>query len=158
MGVRLVQHYAEVEQQLRVKCAAGLNAAAQYFVDEARENANVRTGFMMTHIGQTVPATPATLFAEVRSLAPYSRAQNDGRHGNLFWTRAWMSTRIRFKDFFIAEAGSAGRGVVGAAMQEFDHNVTGQGLRVTKARAYGGGYAMRNHSTGRFAGSYGGKH
>lgn len=156
MGVRLVNRREEVVAALRQRLAAGLNEAAQYFVDEAQANANVDTGFMISHIGQTVPATSATLFAEVRSLAPYSGPQDTGRYGNLFWTRAWLATKAKFPDFFYAKGGSAGRGVIGAAQQEFEHGVTGQGLTVTRHRAFGsGGLLMRNKKTGRFAGVYG---
>lgn len=165
MGVKLVDRHDEIVRMLRQACADGANAAGQYFTDEAQSNARVNTGFMMTHIGITKPATVQDLTCVVRSLAPYSQAQNDGRHGNLFWTRAWLATRSRYKDFF----GGRGIGVltsmsnrdvqpaVRAAQQDFKHSFTDQGLKVTKVRTFGGGFAVRG-SGGRFAGSYGGRH
>lgn len=166
MGVKLVDRRVQIVAALKQRLAEGLNEAAQYMVDEARANANVLTGFMMTHIGQTLTAVANRLEARVQSLAPYSAAQDTGRHGNLFFTRAWLATHAKFPQLWAARfSGKIVDGVAGAhlaniqraALQDFAHNVTDQGLRVTKSHAYGGGYLMRG-SGGRFAGAYGSRH
>ena len=119
IGVRLVDNTAKIKAALREQIANGLNAAGNSWVTDAKANANIDTGFMKEHIGLTRAATPANLSAEVRSLAPYSGPQDTGMRGNMFWTRAYLSTRERFTQFIYGKEGSAGAGVIGAALQEF---------------------------------------
>lgn len=118
MGVKLVDNTAKVQREVRGALAIRLNNAAQFLVKEAKQNANVDTGFMKEHIGQTVQATGQSLLAEIRSLAPYSLYQDTGRHGNLFLTRAYLALRGRFKDFLTVSIG-ANPGVINAAEQEY---------------------------------------
>ena len=128
MGVKLVDNTEKVKAALKEQIAAGLNAAGEHFANEARNNANVDTGFMKSAIGQSVAATPNSLFTIVRSLARYSMYQDTGIRGNLFWTRAYLATRSRFKQFIYqgrAYAGGAGAGVIKAAETDF-HGVTGR--------------------------------
>lgn len=125
MGVKLADNTAKVKAALKAQIANGLNAAANLWVTEAKNNANVDTGFMKAHIGVTVAAVANSLSAEIRSLAPYSAQQDTGFRGNLFWTRAYLATREKFKQFIYQGAGSAGPGVIGAALQEF-HGVLGR--------------------------------
>ena len=154
--MKLIDKTAEVKAALKEQIASGINEAAQWWTDEAQENSNVLTGFMQSHIGVTEAASPERLSATVRSLAPYSGPQDTGRRGNLFWTRAFLSTRQMFKQFLYGKAGSAGGGVIRSALSNFKHEVTDQGLRVTKVRAFGGGFMTRG-AGGRFAGRYGGR-
>lgn len=112
----------KVKAALRERISVGLNNAASAWVQSAQQGANIDTGFMKAHIGQTVPATAATLFTVIRSLAPYSQMQDTGIRGNLFWTRAYLIVRDKFKQFIYegtAVAGQAGPGVIGAALQEY---------------------------------------
>lgn len=120
MGVRLVDNTEKVKREIRAQLAIRVNNAAQFFVGEAKRNANIDTDFMRQHIGQTVQATAASLSAEMRSLAPYSGPQDTGRWGNLFWTRAWLALRDKFKGLLMSSGTeSAGAGVIGAAEQEY---------------------------------------
>lgn len=122
MGVKLVDKTAEVKQALKERIAVGLNNAAGAWVDAAQGAANVDTGFMREHIGQTVAATATSLFTVIRSLAPYSAMQDSGIHGNFFWTRAYLIVRDKYKQFIyggLAVTGSAGSGVIKAALEEY---------------------------------------
>lgn len=160
MGVRLIDNTEKIRVALKEQIAGGLNEAAQWWTDEAQQNANILTGFMQSHVGTTKAASPNDLTAVIRSLAPYSMYQDTGIHGNLFWTKAYLDTRQRFIQFLYkgqAFTGGAGRGVISAALQSFQHEVTDQGLRVTKVRAYGGGFLTRDIKSGRFSGRYGGR-
>ena len=130
MGVQLVNRIPVVIPLLKEQVAIRINNAAQFWVNEAQNNANIDTGFMKAHIGQTTTAVPNSLSAEIRSLAPYSMFQDTGRNGgNLFWTRAYIATREKFRQFIyqgLAFTGSAGSGVIRAASQEF-HGPLGRG-------------------------------
>lgn len=122
MGVKLVDNTEKVKTALRERIAVGLNNAASAWVQAAEQGANVDTGFMKAHIGQTVAATGRSLFAVVRSLAPYSMYQDTGIHGNLFWTRAYLIVRDKFKQFIYegtGPTGQAGAGVIKAALEEY---------------------------------------
>lgn len=122
MGVKLTDRTAEVKAALRERIAVGLNNAAGTWVDFAQGAANVDTGFMKEHIFVSVGATASSLFAIVRSLAPYSQMQDTGARGNLYWTRAYLAVRDKFKQFIYggtAIAGQAGPGVIRAALEEF---------------------------------------
>ena len=122
MGVRLVNNREKIVAALKQQVADGINSACQMWTDEAQRNANVDTGFMKSHIGQTVAAVPNKLEGVVRSLAPYSGFQDTGRHGNLFWTRAYITTRAKFRDLIfkgIAYTGSAGGGVIKSALSDY---------------------------------------
>lgn len=119
MGVNLVDRTPQVLAALKEQLANGLNSAATFFVTEAKQNSNVDTGFMKEHIGITVSAVANNLSAEVRSLAPYSGPQDTGIRGNLFWTRAWLATREKFKQFMMSKGESAGANVIRAALEEF---------------------------------------
>lgn len=104
---------------LKEQVAARLNNAAAFWVAEAQANANVDTGFMKNSTGVTVPATPNSLFTVIRCLAPYGSAQDTGIRGNLWWTRAFLATREKFTQFLYDKVGSAGPGVIRAALQEY---------------------------------------
>lgn len=122
MGVKLTDNTVKVKAALRERISVGINNAADMWVQAAQQGANVDTEFMKLHIGVTVPSTATTLFAIVRSLAPYSMYQDTGIHGNLFWTRAYLIVRDKFKQFIYggtAVAGQAGPGVIGAALEEY---------------------------------------
>lgn len=122
MGVKLVDNTEKVKVALRERIAVGINNAAGTWVDFAQGAANVDTSFMKNHIGITVAATTRSLFAVVRSLAPYSMYQDTGRYGNLYWTRAYLAVRDKFRQFIYggtAIAGQAGPGVIKAALEEF---------------------------------------
>src|SRR5205823_5572868 len=99
---------------LRVQAANGLNNAGAFFVNEAKANASIDTGFMYSNIlmPESEMATPQSLSTTVRSLAPYSLFQDVSRSGNLFFTRAWLATRAKFKQFILGEitAGTVGGG------------------------------------------------
>lgn len=127
-GVKLVDNTERVKAALKEQLAGGLNAAADHVANEARNNANIDTGFMKSAIGVSVAATPNSLFAVVRSLARYSMYQDTGIHGNMFWTRAYLATRNRFKQFIYqgrAYTGGAGADVIKAAEIDY-HGVTGR--------------------------------
>lgn len=128
MGVVLKNNIPRIQKEIHVALAKGINNACQYWVGEAKDLAPVDTGFMKEHIGQTVTATPASLHGEVRSIAPYSGFVNFGtsrQAAQPFWTVAGLLTRQKFnwllKSGFvqISRLGSAGRGVINAALQEF---------------------------------------
>lgn len=122
MGVKLTDNTVAVKAALRERISVGLNNAASLWVQAAQQGANVDTSFMKEHVGVTVPSTAVTLFAIVRSLAPYSMYQDTGIHGNLFWTRAYLIVRDKFKQFLYggtAIAGQAGENVIRAALEEF---------------------------------------
>jgi len=125
MGVYLVDNTEKIKAGLKEQLAGGLNAAADNFANEARNNANVDTGFMKSAIGVSVAATPNTLFAVIRSLARYSMFQDTGLHGNLFWTRAYLATRIRFSQFLYQGTRGAGADVIKAAEMDY-HGPTGR--------------------------------
>src|SRR6267154_50054 len=105
MGVKLVDNKEKVIAALKQQVANGLNNAGAFFVAEAQTNANVDTGFMKSHIlmPESEMAIPQSLSTTVRSLAPYSGPQDQGIRGNLFFTRAWTATRLKFKQFILGE-------------------------------------------------------
>ena len=160
MSVKLTSRIPEVLAALKAQVAQGVNDAASFMVDEAQDNANVDTGFMQSHIGMTEAANAASLSATVRSLAPYSLFQDVGKHGNLFWTKAFIATREKFPQLMyqslIGNGGKAGRGVIKAAKEEFEQHITGRGLRVTKLKGKSGGRAIVNKKN-QIVGIYGGK-
>lgn len=120
IGVQLVNNREKVVAELKRQVAQRVNAAAQFMVGEAQRNANVDTGFMKAHIGQTITATPDRLEAEVRSLAPYSLYQDIGLHGNMFFSRAYLRTREMFPKLMMGnDVGTAGAGVIHAALEEY---------------------------------------
>ena len=134
MGVKLVDNTAKVKQAIREQLAQGINNACQFWSDNAQDLAPVDTGFLKSAIGQSVTATPNSLLGEVRSLAPYSGYVNYGtvkQAPQPFWTVAGLLTRQNFDKLFksgfisINKIGSAGRGVIKAALTEF-HGVTGR--------------------------------
>jgi hypothetical protein len=126
MGYRLIDNKDKVVAALKEQVANGLNNAASFFVTEAQKNAAVDTGFMRDSTGVTVAATPNSLFAELRALAPYSGFQDVGQHGNLWFTRAFLVTKEKFKQFiYTRSSGTAGPGVIKAALTEY-HGVTGR--------------------------------
>lgn len=119
MGIRLVDNTVQVKAALREQIANGLNAAATFFVTEAKNAAPVDTGFLKAHLGVTVAAVPSSLSAEVRSLARYSAPTDTGIRGTLWWTKSWLATREKFKQFLMTKGTSAGAGVIRAAEEEF---------------------------------------
>jgi hypothetical protein len=128
MGVTLKDNTAKIQAALKVQLAQGINNAAQFWVGESRDLAPEDTGFLKEHIGQTVSAVPNNLHAELRSLAPYSSAVNYGtskQHPQPFWTVGGLLTRQKFawllKSGFVSigRVGSAGKGVIRAALEEF---------------------------------------
>lgn len=128
MGVKLVNNTERIKSEIKVQLARGINNAAQFWVGEAKDLAPVDTGFMKEHIGQTVSAVPNALHAEIRSLAPYSGPVNYGtstQAAQPFWTVAALLTLQKFdwllKSGFVSfsKAGSAGRNVIRAALEEF---------------------------------------
>lgn len=128
MGVVLKDNTARVQAAIKVQLAQGINNAAQFWVSEAQDLAPIDTGFLKSQIGQTVSAVPNSLSAEIRSLAPYSGIVDMGSSRQApqpFWTVAGLLTRQKFdyllKSGFIgiSRLGSAGRGVISAALQEF---------------------------------------
>ena len=121
MGVKLVDRTAQVKAALREQIAHGLNEAGQFWVHEAQAAANVDTGFMKAHImmPESEMAIPARLSTTVRSLARYSVPQDTGVHGNLFWTRAYLATRAKFKQFLYGKGGHVGGSIIRAAEEEF---------------------------------------
>lgn len=75
---------------------------------------------MKAHIGQTVQATASSLSAEMRSLAPYSLYQDIGYRGNLFFSKAFLALREKFKGMMTSnDVGTAGAGVIRAAEEEY---------------------------------------
>ena len=128
MGVKLVNNTEKIRKEIHVKLAQGINNACQFWVSEAQDLAPVDTGFLKEHIGQTVPAMPDSLHGEIRSLAPYSGPVNYGtsrQSAQPFWTVAGLLTRQKFDSLMksgfigISKIGSAGRGVIRAALMDF---------------------------------------
>jgi hypothetical protein len=105
MGVVLIDRSEAKIAALKAQVANGLNNAAQYLASQAAANANRATGFMAEHCIQSESevATPQNLSTVARSLAPYSLFQDTGKNGNLFFTRAWLATREKFKQFILGE-------------------------------------------------------
>lgn len=128
MGTKLVNNIPKIQKAIHVQLAQGINNACQFWVDEAIDLAPEDTGFLKANIGQTVVAAPNSLHGEVRSLAPYSDYVNRGTSkmaAQPFWTVAGLLTRQKFdyllKSGFIgiSRLGSAGRNVIGAALNSF---------------------------------------
>src|SRR5438477_11384680 len=105
MGVHLIDNTVKIKATLRVQIAERLNNAGAFFVGEAQANANVDTGLMRDNVlmPESEMATPQSLSTAVRSLAFYSRPQDTGRYGNLFFTRAYLATRAKFRQFLMGE-------------------------------------------------------
>lgn len=134
MGVKLVDNTVKIRTALREQVAAGINAACEMWVDEAKSLAPIDTGFMEAHIGQTRAANAESLTGEVRSLAPYSGHVNYGtskQPAQPFWTVAALHTRKEFarllKSGFvqIRRGTSAGAGVIKSALMDY-HGPTGR--------------------------------
>lgn len=120
MGVKLIDNKEKVIAALRVQLANNINGALALMVSEAQNNANVDTGFMRSKIGITVPATPGSLWGEMRSLAHYSLFQDVGRWGNMFFSKAFLVVRERFPRLMASnDVSTAGAGVIRAARQEY---------------------------------------
>jgi len=119
MGVQLVNNIPKVVPELKRQVAERLNAAAQFWVGQAKQNAPVDTGFLKAHVGQSIAAVPERLEAEVRSLARYSAPTDTGIRGTLWWTKSYLRTRELFPQFLYGKAGSAGANVIRAAEEDF---------------------------------------
>ena len=121
IGVQLVNRAPQILTELKRQVSERVNAAAQLFVGEAQRNANVDTGFMKAHIGQTLAAVPDRLEAEVRSLAPYSLWQDTGRHGNLYWTTAYLRVREIFPQLILGktQVSTTNQGIIRQALQDY---------------------------------------
>lgn len=128
MGVKLVNNIPKVIPAIKAQVAKGINNACQFGVSEAKDLAPEDTGFLKSHIGQTVTATPNSLFGVIRSLARYSGLVNFGTSKQApqpYWTVAMLLLKQKFPAFILGKEGSAGSGVIRAAEEEF-HGVFGR--------------------------------
>lgn len=146
----MIDNKEKVVAALKQQVANGLNNAASFWVERAQQDAPVLTMFLRSHIGQTLGAVPNRLEAEVRSLAPYSGYVNYGtsrQTAQPYWTNAFIATREKFPQFIYGASGSAGAGVIKAALMDYGT------YTLTSVRAIGGGRMVRGPS-GKFSHVY----